>query len=63
MRKLLAAALIAASIGAGGSAWADPPSDDPSGGNGSHGNNGCQGLDHAPSTPGTDLARMILGCE
>jgi hypothetical protein len=62
MRKLIAAVVLVGSLSLSGVAWADPPSEDPTGGNGSHGNPGCRGLANAPSNQGTNLARLILGC-
>lgn len=68
MRKRILALLTAGFMAFAPMAFAQPPEEDPSGGNGSNGNNGCQGIEQADenrdgnSDPGIDLVKDILDC-
>lgn len=66
MRKRVVAVLAAAAMALAPAALADPPSDDPTGGNGGNGSAGCQGINRADedrdsnSDAAFDLVNVIL---
>ncbi len=67
MKKRIVGVLAALVLAVPGAALANPPEGDPTGGNGSNGEAGCQGINEARNhTPGEadaglDLVENILG--